>query len=86
MHACLEYDEQGPFVTHPSLLVVQVEIIALHSISVVNVTGSKEQFNGIQAYKDASHPHFIEKDPSNRIWLHSDAVKRPSQVDGFVLH
>ena len=36
----LEYDEQGPFVTHPAPFVTQVGNILLHPASVVKVTGN----------------------------------------------
>ena len=93
--AGIQANEQAPLVTHPALLVVQVDMIALHSLSVVNVTGSYEQFNwidsgsegnlnGIHLSKDASHSHFIVENSCNCILFHSDSVNNPFQVDGFV--
>ena len=84
--ADLGYIEQAPFVMHPAPLVVQVEIIALQAPSVVNVTGSKAQFKGTQVVEAAFQAHVIYDEPSNGILLHSDAVEKPAQVEGLVLH
>ena len=42
MQANFEYDEYAALLTHSAPLVVQVDIIALRSLSVVNVSGSNK--------------------------------------------
>ena len=71
---------------HPALLVVHVEMTALQALSDVNVTGSKAQVNGTHVVVAAFHAQVNVVDPANGVLLHSDAVVKLPQVDGFVLH
>ena len=48
---------------HPIPPVVQVEIAALHYLSVTNDKGSREQLIEVHFFKKASHPHFNYSDP-----------------------
>ena len=72
--------------TQPAPVDVQVEIIALQALSVVNVTGSKAQVKGMQLVVAAFHAHVSVVEPANGVLLHSDALLKPPQVEGFVLH
>ena len=80
------YVEQDPFVTHPAPVVVQVEITALHALSVVNVIGSNAQVKGIQVVVGAAQAQVGVVAPIIGILLQSDAVVNPPQLDGLVLH
>ena len=71
---------------HPAPFVVQVEITALQAPSVVNVTGSKAHVNGTQVVEAAFQAQVNVVDPVNGVLLHSDAVVKPPQVEGLVLH
>ena len=59
---------------------------ALQVPSVVNVTGSKAQVNGTQVVVEAFQAQVNVVEPVKGVLLHSDAVVKPPQVDGFVLH
>ena len=83
--AYLGYVEQAALVTHPAPLVVQVEIIALHVLSVVNVTGSKAHVNGTHVVAAAFQAQVNVVFPTNGVLLHSDAVFNSPQVEGFYL-
>ena len=80
------YVEHAALVTHPAPFVVQVEMTALHPESVVSVTGSNAQVNGTQVVVAAFHAQVNVVDPVNGVLLHSDAVVKPPQVEGLVLH
>ena len=71
---------------HPAPLVVHVEITALQALSVVNVTGSNAHVNGTHVVVAAFQAQVNVVDPVNGVLLHSDAVVKPPQVEGLVLH
>ena len=72
--------------THPTPLVVHVEIAVLQAVSDVNVTGSEAQVNGAQVVVAAFQAQVKFVEPFNGVLLHSDAVEKPPQVVGLVLH
>ena len=84
--AYLGYVEQAPLVIHPAPFVVQVEMTALQVLSDVNVTGSKAQVNGTQSVVAAFQAQVNVVEPVKGVLLHSEAVVKPPQVEGLVLH
>ena len=59
---------------------------ALQVLSDVNVTGSRAHVKGTQVVVEAFQAQVKVVDPANGVLLHSDAVEKPPQVVGFVLH
>ena len=70
----------------PAPFVVQVEITALQDESDVSVTGRRAHVKGTQVVVEAFHPQVNVEEPAMGVLLHSEAVVKPPQVKGFVLH